>query len=472
MPHPRRWSILAFILVAECMDLLDATIVNVAVPSIRGDFHASESQVQWIVGAYPLAVAVGLILGARLGDLYGRRRLFALGAFGFTAASLACALAPSAGLLIAGRLVQGGFAALMIPQGLGILRSIFPPDELPKAYGIFGPVIGSAAIVGPIVGGALVDANLFGTGWRLVFLVNLPLGAAAVVGALRLMPEGRAAHARRLDIGGTVLVSAAMALLVYPLIEGREAGWPAWTYGSIAAGLALLVVFAFNQVWRLRTGRDPLVEPSLFAHRGYTAGIAVMQIFFAAISGFMLTLMLFLQLGQSYSPLRAGLTLAPWALGTAIGAGFGGAVLVPRFGRTVLQLGAAVSVAGTLLLLLVARGSGELTTWTLLPGILVSGLGLGLVVAPLFDIVLAAVSERELGSASGVINASQQLASSLGIAVIGTVFFGALAGGRFHHALTDTLWLEAALFAASLVLTPLLPRQGVAAEALLLAAAD
>jgi MFS family permease len=225
-------------------------------------------------------------------------------------------------------------------------------------------------------------------------------------------------------------------------------------------------------VWRLRTGRDPLVEPSLFAHRGYTAGIAVMQIFFAAISGFMLTLMLFLQLGQSYSPLRAGLTLAPWALGTAIGAGFGGAVLVPRFGRTVLQLGAAVSVAGTLLLLLVARGSGELTTWTLLPGILVSGLGLGLVVAPLFDIVLAAVSERELGSASGVINASQQLASSLGIAVIGTVFFGALAGGRFHHALTDTLWLEAALFAASLVLTPLLPRQGVAAEALLLAAAD
>jgi len=469
-PHPRRWLILYVLLVAEVMDLLDSTIVNVAVPRIRDDLGASASQLQWIVGAYPLAIAAGLMVGARLGDLLGRQRLFVAGAAGFTAASFACGLAPSPSALIACRIVQGLAAAAMIPQGFGILRTLFPRDELPKAFAIFGPVIGSAAIVGPIIGGGLVDLDLFGTDWRLVFYVNVPLGIAAVAGALSLIPNVRAPHARRLDPVGAVLAAAGMASIVYPLIQGREAGWPAWAFAMIGLGLALLVAFVAHQELRARRGNETLVDPSLFRARGYTSGLLVMQVFFASAIGLMFTLTLFLQLGQGYSPVRSGLALAPWALGTAVGAGFGGAALAPKFGRAVLQAGTLVTAAGVVLLVALVAHGGSTPYWTLVPGALLGGLGFGLVVAPLFDVVLAAVEDRAVGPASGILNALQQLSGAFGVALLGTLFFDALGHAHFHRALSQTLWVEAGLCLLALVLSPLLPpKPRPEGEALLLA---
>ena len=471
-PHPRRWLILYVLLAAEVMDLLDATIVNVAVPTIRTDLGASASELQWIVGAYPLAVAAGLMIGARLGDLLGRQRLFVLGAAGFTAASFACGLAPSPAALIVFRTLQGLAAAAMIPQGFGILRAIFPRDELPKAFAVFGPVIGSAAIVGPIVGGGLVDLDLFGTGWRLVFYVNVPLGLAAIAGALLLIPEVRAAHARRLDPVGALLAATGMALLVFPLIQGRDAGWPAWSFALIAAGLVLLLVFVLHQERRGRRGHDTLVDPGLFRSRGYTSGLLVLQVYFASAIGFMFTLTLFLQLGQGYSPIRSGLALGPWALGTAVGAGLGAAVLAPRFGRAVLQIGTVVTAAGLVLLVVLVAHAGSTPYWTLVPGALLGGLGFGFVVAPLFDVVLAAVEDRAVGSASGILNALQQLSGAFGVALLGTLFFDALGHGRFHHALSQTLWVEAGLCLLALALSPLLPAKPRPAEETLLLAGE
>ena len=204
--HPRRWLILFVILAAECMDLLDATIVNVATPSIRADLHASSAALQWIVGGYALAFSVGLVTGGRLGDIFGRRRMFLIGAAGFTAASMACGLASSPGMLIAFRLVQGAFGALMIPQGLGVIKEVFSTEELPKAFGIWGPVMGLAAVFGPIVGGALVSGDLFGTEWRSIFFVNLPLGLLGIVGAYRVMPESRSPRALKVGTPYTQLV--------------------------------------------------------------------------------------------------------------------------------------------------------------------------------------------------------------------------------------------------------------------------
>jgi EmrB/QacA subfamily drug resistance transporter len=462
--HPRRWLILYVLLVVEVMDLLDSTIINVAVPRIRTDLGASSTQLEWIVGAYPLAVAAGLMIGARLGDLFGRQRLFVLGAAVFTVASIASGLAPDASSLIAFRLIQGLGAAAMIPQGFGILRSIFPRDELPKAFAIFGPVIGSAAIVGPIIGGGLVDLDLFGTGWRLVFYVNVPLGVAAVVGSLLLIPNVRAAHARTLDVTGGLLAAGGMAAIVYPLIQGRDAGWPAWSFALIAVGVALLVAFAIYQELRARGGHDTMVDPSLFRSRGYVSGMLVLPVYFASAIGFMLTLTLFLQLGEGYSPVRSGLALAPWALGTAVGAGLGGAVLAPKFGRFLLQTGAVVTTLG-LVTMVALVGHGDATPyWKLVPGAVLGGLGFGFVVAPLFDVILAAVDDRAVGSASGMLNALQQLAGAFGVALLGTLFFDMLGAGHFHRALSSTLWVEAGLCLVALALSPLLPAKPRAAE--------
>ncbi len=457
MGHPRRWWILGVVLAAECMDLLDGTIVNVALPTIRTHLHSSDAALQWIAGGYSLAIAIALILGGRLGDRYGRRRLFVIGALGFTLCSLACGLSTSTDMLIVARLAQGAFGALLIPQGLGIMRTVFPPDELPKAFALFGPVIGSAAVFGPIVGGLLVSVHALG-GWRLVFFVNLPLGLAAAIGAAMLMPESRAPHLPRIDLVGAVIVGGAMLALVYPLIEGRQDGWPAWTFASFAAAVALLALFAIHQAWRARRGLDGLIEPTIFKNRGYSSGSLVLLFFFVGMIGFSFALTLFLQIGEGFTPLHAGLTFVPWSVGLAVGAGLSGGALAPRYGRRVLEAGGVVSLAGMVLVAHEAA-SGNVSTWDILPGLVLAGFGMGLIVAPLFDIIIASVQERELGSASGVLNAVQQLAGSVGIAVLGTVFFDALGPGHFHRALGHTIWLDIALIAVALALMPLMPKR-------------
>jgi EmrB/QacA subfamily drug resistance transporter len=456
--YQNRWLILAVVLAAECMDLIDSTVVNVAAPAIHHDLHASTTALQWIVGGYPLAIAVGLITGGRLGDLVGRKTMFVAGAIGFVVASTLCGLSPNTGVLIAARLVQGAFAALMLPQGFGILREVFPQDERQQAFAIFGPVIGFSAVLGPIIGGSLIDWNLFGSGWRLVFLVNVPLGLAAIIGGIRLLPASIADRETKLDLVGTGLVSAFAVLLVYPLIQGREYGWPWWTYASIAASLVFLVLFAVQQKRRNAAGVAPLVTPSVFGHRGYSSGLIFAMLFFSGFGGTLLCATLFLQIGQHFTAIHAAVCTVPMSIGLVIGAGLSGGFLGPKFGRLTLQAGVAVSAIGWLLLVLALRGHSSVGFVALMPGLLVAGIGFGLIVAPMFDIILASVTDEETGSASGVLNAGQQLANSIGVAVLGSVFFDAIAGRDYHRGLSRVLVIELVSMAGLLVLSPLLPR--------------
>jgi EmrB/QacA subfamily drug resistance transporter len=458
--HPHKWAILALVLVAECMDLLDGTIVNVAAPTIHTDLHSSTSALQWVIGGYALAFAVGLITGGRLGDIYGRKRMFGLGALGFVVASMACAFAESPEMLIACRLAQGGAAALLIPQGFGIVRDAFKPSEQGSAFAIFGPVIGLSAVLGPIVGGALVDADLLGSGWRLIFFVNLPLGLMAAIGAARLIPESRAPNRPRLDLVGTGLAALGMGLLVYPLIQGREAGWPAWTFLMVGASA---LSFAALVIWTKRVrsrGGDPLIEAGIFGQRAYTAGLSMIVVFFAGMIGTMLVLTLFMQFGMHFSAIHAGLTLAPFAAGTAVGATLGGAVLVPRIGRITLQIATLIGAAGVWWLrqVILAHGLGTTSLAIVGPELLV-GIGVGMIVSPLFNFVLASVRDNEVGSASGVLNAMQQLAGAVGVAGLGTIFFSTLSHAGFLTAISHCLLVELATMPALLLLSFALPAQ-------------
>jgi MFS family permease len=385
--------------------------------------------------------------------------MFLIGASGFTAASTVCAFAPTTGVLITARLVQGLAGAMMIPQGLGVIREVFPPAELPKAFALFGPVMGSAAMLGPIVGGALIALDLFGSGWRMVFLINLPLGVLAILGAALLLPVSRERRARQLDLGGAVMAAIAALAVVYPLIEGRELGWPAWTYASIGAGIALFALLAVHLQRRKRAGLDPLVEPSIFAHRGYSAGALVLMLYFGGMVGSMLTVTLFLQLGEGFSAIHAGLTMAPFALGTAITAPIAAQQMARIPGRTLIQAGGAVSLAGYVGLALIVASAGHVSSWALVGPLLVVGMGMGLFVVPVFDTIIAAVTDAETGSASGVLNAIQQLGGAIGVAVLGTVFFTVLSSHGFTAALTHAIWWQVGLLVAMLAVSPLLPRR-------------
>src|SRR5581483_3174575 len=402
--NPDRWRILFVILAAECMDLLDGTVVNVAAPTIHRSLHASSTALQWIIGGYALALAVGLLTGGRLGDLFGRRRMFLVGVVGFTAASAACGLAPNTGMLVAARLVQGLAGAMMIPQGLGVISEVFPPDELPKAFGLFGPVMGSAALVGPIIGGALVSLNLLGDAWRPVFLVNVPLGLLATGAAMKYLPRNGRRHVQSLDLAGAVLAAVASLAIVYPLIQGRALGWPTWTYAAMGASVLLFAALGFHLRRRQQRGRDPLVEPSIFSHRGYTAGTLVLMLYFGGMIGSVLAITLFLQLGEGFSAIHAGLMLAPFAFGTALGAPVAAAVMQRLPGRVLIQAGGAISLLGNVALALILGTTDNVSTLGLVPPLLVNGVGMGLFIVPVFDTIIAAVSDAETGSASGVLN--------------------------------------------------------------------
>jgi EmrB/QacA subfamily drug resistance transporter len=411
------------------MDLLDSLVTTIAGPVIRSELGGSYSLIQWLSAAYTLAMAIGLLTGGRLGDIFGRRRMFLVGAAGFTGASLACALAPSPGALIAARTIQGLFGALMLPQGLGMIKQMFPPEERAKAFGAFGPVMGLSAVGGPILAGWLVDADYFGSGWRMIFFINLPLGVLAVLGAIRYLPEFTSARPPRLDWLGVVLASAGAFLLLYPLVQGRELDWPAWTFGMLALGVAVFVAFGFYERWRDRRGLDPLVTPSLFGKRAFTGGLAVGLMFFAALVGTGLVFTFYLQLGLGYGPLKAGLTTLPQAIGMVAGFVVAGSGLSERLGRKLLQFGTGVMMVGMVAFAGTVRLAGaDISPYHLSPALLLLGTGMGLAMAPFFSIVLAGVDDEETGSASGALTSVQQLGGAFGIAVLGTFFFALLPG--------------------------------------------
>jgi EmrB/QacA subfamily drug resistance transporter len=434
--NPLRWLVFAVVIAANIMDLMDATIVNIAGPSIRIALGGSASALQWLPAGYTLAFAVFLIAGARLGDMFGRRRLFLIGSAGFTLMSAACAAAPSMEVLIVCRVLQGSFGALMIPQGFGMLKETFDEDEMTKVFGAFGPMMGLSILAAPILAGALVEANLWGIGWRLVFLINVPIGIVAFAGAVRVLPRTVAHPGIRLDTGGMVLIGIALIAIIYPLIQGRADGWPAWTFISFGVGVVVLGAFV---LWERHHRGDPLIEPGLLANRTYTSGILVALAFFGAFGGLVLCVSLFAQLGEHFSPIHAGLTLMAMVVGMIAGMGVGFA-LVARLGRHLLHVGVLIVAAGTVVLALTVTGAHTASTWDLAPGLFLIGLGAGSSIGQLFDFILAGVGMAEVGSASGVLEAVQQLSSALGVAALGTIFFSAFEHHLPTYALAVTAW--------------------------------
>jgi EmrB/QacA subfamily drug resistance transporter len=419
--HSSRWIALVGLLVAEAMNLLDATIVQVAAPVIHANLSGPDSDIQWFSAAYTLPLAMVLITGGRLGDIHGRRRIFRIGVVCFVLASVVCALSTSAGTLIATRAVQGAAAGLIIPQTFGLIRGMFEGAELPKALGTIGPVMGLAAVCGPIIGGLLTHADIFGSSWRSVFLVNVPLGIGVLLLA-RLLREDRAPQASRLDLPGTALAMLGAALVMYPLIQAR---WTAAAWASLAAGVLVLGLFAWQQHANSRGGRASLIAVSLFGSRGFVAALVCLALFFAVLNGVMLVVVLQLQLGLHASVLAASLTLLPWSIGMGFSSMLAGRSLYPRYGANIVFAGLALLLVGIAGAVVVdASVAPNSYPWPLLGALGVAGLGVGLFTTPLFTLALHNVGPHETGSAAGLLNAVQELGATFGVAVLGTVFFG------------------------------------------------
>ena len=447
---PRRWLTLVILLLAAFMNLLDVSIVNIAIPSIQRNLHASYADVQWALAGYTLAYALVLISGGRLGDIYGRKRLFLIGVIGFTIMSALCGAAQSPGMLIACRVVQGAMGAIMVPQVLAVIQVIFPPAERIKALAGFGVTAGLGTVSGPLIGGLLIQHNLFGLDWRPIFLINVPVGVIAVAAAAVLVHESRAPSPPKLDPAGVGLITAALLLLLFPLVQGRQLGWPTWTFVSMAASVPVFALFVWYEQVKSRRDGSPLVPLRLFRDRGFSAGMAIAVTFFLGIASYGLVLTLFLQLGLGFTPLHAGLTFLPFSLGLLVSSG-AAARLAPRFGRGVTMAGALIIAAGMAGLIATTNHYGAaVTTWDLVPGLVAAGLGLGAVIAPLADIVLARVPRQDAGSASGVFNTGLQLGNSIGIALIGVIFFGLLGSQSGPAASTVAPALRAGIVAAGL----------------------
>jgi predicted MFS family arabinose efflux permease len=394
----------------------------------------------------------------RLGDIAGRRRVFRIGVTGFVLASLACALSPAPDALTGARIVQGACAALAIPQTFGLLRAMFTEPETAMALGTIGPVMGLAAVCGPVLGGVLTHADVLGLSWRAVFLVNVPLGVAVLAGAGWLR-EDRAAHRPRLDLPGTALATTGTGLLVYPLVQADTAGMPARSWLSIGVGLAVLAGFGAHQRGRARRGRTPLVEPGLLAGRGFRAALATSTLFFTVMTGLMLVIVLYLQLGTGADTLTAGLSMLPWSVGLALSSWIAGARLVGRFGARLMPAGLGLLLLGVLGAIAACRAAGPVAyPWPLLGPLAVCGLGLFTV--PFFTIALQDVRPEETGSAAGLLNAVQQLGGTLGVALLGSVFLRARTAGSPSTGdagvaaligVQRALWLSAALIVATAV---------------------
>jgi len=454
------------ILSATFMALFDFFVVNVAAPSLEHDLHAGQAALELIVGGYAFTYASGMVTGGRLGDLFGYRRLFLVGMAAFTLASLLCGLAQSPSQLIAARLLQGLTGAAMVPQVLALITATFPAEERPRAMSWFGVTAGVGAIAGQVLGGLLLDADLFGLGWRVIFLINVPVGVLALVLALRLLPRHRSQRRPRLDPLGAAGVSGALALVLVPLILGREEGWPLWAFVSMAAAAPVLVATLRWELRLARRGGEPLLDLTLFRDRAFAAGLPVNVAFMAFFGSFMFVLTLLLQGGLGLSPLEAGLMFTPLGVLFSVTSILGRS-LVARYGLRVMTVGASVSGLGLVILIVELQelGGGITPAWLLIPTSLV-GLGNGLVLPALIGAVLAGIRPSHGGAAAGVLTTTQQFASAAGVAVLGAVFFGGL-GARpsrddYAAATEAATFLALALVLTAAALTLLLPRPATA----------
>ncbi|MFJ6569798.1 MFS transporter [Streptomyces sp. NPDC091292] len=466
-PDRRRWFALAIVMTAAFMDLVDVTIVNIAIPSIQRDEGATFSQIQWITAGYALAFAAGLITGGRLGDIHGRKRIFLIGIGGFTLASALCGFAANPEMLVASRILQGAMAALMVPQVLSIVHATFPAHERGKVFGLFGAIVGLGAVSGPLLGALLTEWNLFGLEWRPIFLINLPVGIAGLILGRRFISESRAPRALKLDLVGVALVTLGLLMLLYPLTRGRELDWPVWGFVSMAGALPVFGALIAYERAKARKDGSPLLELSLFRVKSFAAGIAVQTVFGIALGIFFLVWTLYMQVGLGWSILRAGLTGVPFSIAVSVAAGLSVQKLVPRFGRKVLQAGALTMAAGVLTYIWESERYGAaITSWQMALPLVVMGVGMGLIVAPLTDAVLSDVPKEHAGSASGLINTVQQMGNALGLGLVSVVFFGVIdervapgaIGAEFVNGFQHALWWVAGVLVAIFLVMFLLPR--------------
>jgi EmrB/QacA subfamily drug resistance transporter len=428
--HKFRKIALVIVSLGFIMDLLDSTIVNIAIPSIQTNLHATYADIQWILAGYTLTFAVLLIIGGRMGDVFGYKKLFMIGMGCFTIASLLSGAAPNINILIFARLLQGSMAALMVPQVISIMQIMYKPEERGGINGLFGMMGGAAASLGPVIGGLLIKANVFHLDWRPIFLINVPVGIFGLFMAFKYLPRGKSPHPLKLDITGTFIIMIAILLLVYPLIEGRALGWPLWSYIMMVAAIPFLLLFVYQQKKRDKLDGSPLVVPSLFKNRSFGLGMAVTMIFEMVMIGFFLTFGLFLQIGIGYSPIHAALTGIPVAIGIAMTMALLGEKLLPKLGRLAMNIGVGIMAVGLIATSYIFHHYTYLVhSWQLIPGLLCVGIGMGFVFGSLFAAVLNGVDPKHAGSASGVFNAIQQVGGAIGIAVVGVIFFGQLNQG-------------------------------------------
>jgi EmrB/QacA subfamily drug resistance transporter len=463
-PYPQRWLAAVVMVGAVLMDLIDITIVNVALPTIQRDLQTSGTQLQWVVSAYMLAFAATLIVAGSFGDVLGRKRVFLIGIALFAAASLASGLSQTPEELIAARVVQGAAAAAMVPQVLATFRAIFAGKERGQAFGMYGAILGFASALGLVLGGLLTEADVFGWSWRTIFLINVPVALVSFAAAVRVVPETREPAAGRPDLIGAALLTAALVAIAYPLLEGRSLGWPAWGWLVFASGIVLLAALALVEERRQHTRVAPLLRTRLFRIPAFTAGLTVQFAFAAGLQGFFLVFAIWLQLGMGFSPLAAGLTTVAFSVGSFALAPIA-IPLAHRYGRLVLSAGGLLLAAGTVGVWSGADnvGSGS-DPWPIVPGLVIAGAGLSLLIIPLANVVLAAVPVEAAGGASGQFSTAQQFGGAVGVAILGTVFFSQLEGHSFTDSFVYVLPIAAGLFLLAAALALVLPRTAVAEE--------
>src|SRR5579875_2228189 len=451
-----RWAPLPVVLAGTFMVVLDFFIVNVALPQIQVRLHAADSAVEWVVAGYALTSAVFVITAARLGDRLGYRRVFSVGLALFVLASAGCGVAATPTELVVARLLQGVAAALLTPNVLSIIGVLFSgPDRL-RALSAYGTVMGLAAVGGQLIGGGLIALDPAGLGWRACFLINVPVGAVALALTPRLIPADTPAGGTRLDLGGTLIVTGLLTAIVLPLVDGRQHGWPLWTWLSLGAAPLLLSAFVFHQRWLTARGGRPLVDLAAFRTRSFSAGLATQLCFWAGQASFFVVLALYLQQGRGLRALPAGLVFTILAVAYLV-ASSAAPGLGARYGRRVISAGAGSLAAGHLALLGAVAGvvvHGSLV-W-LAPGLALAGAGMGLIISPLAGTILQSLSPERAGTASGMLTTFQNVGSALGVAVTGVIFFGALSGG-YAHAFELAAGQLALLLIAVAALTRLLP---------------
>jgi EmrB/QacA subfamily drug resistance transporter len=453
---PRRWLALPVLLIGAFLPILDFNVVNLALPAIRQHLGATSSEVQFVISAYAATYAVFLITGGRLGDWLGRKQMFMLGVVGFTVASMLCGTAWSSGVLIAGRILQGLTATVMAPQVLASIRVLFPASEQGKALALYGATFGLANIAGQILGGVLVSSHPFGFTWQAIFLINIPIGFAALIGSLLFLGDSRADQAQRFDVGGVLLLSVTLGLLVYPLVEGRESGWPMWIVLMLALSPIALVAFVGVERRVTARGGSPLVDISLFRQAGFAIGVAMALVFYT-LSSFYLTFSVYLQGGLHLTPLDAGLHTLPFGIGY-FAASFAAAGIMQRLGPRALTLGFIVQVLGFGAVILAVMGPLEGYLGT---GLVVAGIGFGIVMPSVIKAVIGGVDPRQAGLASGIVISTFQIGAALGVAVIGGVFFSVLGAGQeltaYARAFSVALGCNVALLAIGGALSLWLP---------------